>query len=860
MNWISWHFPKRRPQTPLQRKLQRAFGLFFFLPVAGILFFSQRYGILADEYVPYFFLGYLVCAYFGFGILKNLFQRIAAVSEAVRLPAEALSGGDPSIRPADELQTIRQSFQVIQQHFGQAVQQLEKKSAGISVLKDLSELCYVTFDSEEILHVMLERALVLTRSDLGSVLTLDPREPKSFWVKATIGLGEHVKSGDRIDFDSSIAKYAVINKSPLVVENIETDRRFGRSNLSHYGSKSFVCMPIKTSKSIIGVLTISSRDPQRRYAQEEIELLTPLLSNAAFTFENLRLLRENDRAGVCLRAVDRIVKLLNSSFRDGDLLHTVLQELQGAVPFEAAGILAKDETKAKTVQVKEWVSLVTSAVIKHSEHTYEGSIVEKALQQESCLMMEAPFDDMTPLDRALFNDRDAGSCFLAPLRTAGRIAGVLVLIGRSRESFLESQNLISWIAGGLALALDRNRLLGAVLKRTQEIETIRQVGSVLASSTFDLNKVLQYTMDMIREVVNVEAGSLLFLEGEELEVAVAFNGSVPAIETFRLKLGQGIAGHVAARGEAVIANDTEKSLQFFPVIDEVSGFRTRSALCVPMISQGRVIGVIEVLNKVSGHFDANDRDLLQAIAASVSVALENARLYKKTLAAAEHERDVRRLFQTFVPKEIVDKIIHGLEDGKPVIEEVKTITLLNIDIRGFSRIAKQIGPPRTVAVLNRFFEAMGGLVFKHHGIVDKYVGDGFLAVFGAPVSSVADPDNALQAALEMKRSLADMNLLLSRELGPTIEMGISVHTGEVVAGNIGFEKKMDYTVIGDAVNTVFRLQGLAKAFPNGILISDATLRSVRSRPAVNPVSAPAWCRADLGELKVYELLELDKPA
>jgi class 3 adenylate cyclase len=263
---------------------------------------------------------------------------------------------------------------------------------------------------------------------------------------------------------------------------------------------------------------------------------------------------------------------------------------------------------------------------------------------------------------------------------------------------------------------------------------------------------------------------------------------------------------------------------------------------------------------VSGHFDANDRDLLQAIAASVSIALENARLYKKTVAAAEHERDVRRLFQTFVPKEVVDKIIHGLEGGKPVIEEVKTITLLNIDIRGFSRTAQQIGPPKTVALLNRFFETMGDLVFKHHGIVDKYIGDGFLAIFGAPVSSVADPDNALRAALDMKRALAGLNRRLSRDLGQTIEMGISVHTGEVVAGNIGFEKKMDYTVIGDAVNTVFRLQGLAKAFPNGILISDATLRSVRSRPVVHAVSLPAEFPTDLGGLKVYELLELDKPA
>jgi adenylate cyclase len=149
---------------------------------------------------------------------------------------------------------------------------------------------------------------------------------------------------------------------------------------------------------------------------------------------------------------------------------------------------------------------------------------------------------------------------------------------------------------------------------------------------------------------------------------------------------------------------------------------------------------------------------------------------------------------------------------------------------------------------------MGEVVFRHRGIVDKYLGDGFLAVFGAPVSSANDADNAVRAALEMKNSLAEVNLHLGPLLGPAIHMGISVHTGEVVVGNIGFEKKMDYTVIGDAVNTVFRMQGLVKTFPNGILISTTTLRAVRSRLMVRAVSVPADLHRQLGELNVYELL------
>jgi class 3 adenylate cyclase len=213
------------------------------------------------------------------------------------------------------------------------------------------------------------------------------------------------------------------------------------------------------------------------------------------------------------------------------------------------------------------------------------------------------------------------------------------------------------------------------------------------------------------------------------------------------------------------------------------------------------------------------------------------------------------MFQKFVPKEVLDKILHGSANGKPIIEEIRTITLLNIDIRGFSRLALQIGSQKTVSLLNSFFSVMGGIVFKHHGIVDKYLGDGFLALFGAPVASTSDADNAIAAAFEMKLAIPAVNKFLKQKLGVSVDMGISIHTGEVVVGNIGFDKKMDYTVIGDSVNTVFRLQNLTKSFPNGVLISEDTLRAVRSRLGVCDVEISGDIGQEIGNLKVYELLD-----
>jgi class 3 adenylate cyclase/GAF domain-containing protein len=839
----------------LYTKLNLIFGLFFFFPVLGFIFFSIKYDMLKDKYVPLFFLGILVFSFVGFTILKNLFDKIARISEQMsadyldELPDDQLSAG------TDELQNIVHSFTAIESRFSTTFNELEKKASEISILKDLSELCYVTFDSEEILHITLERALMLTNSDLGSILMLKKTDPKSFVVKATVGLGKFVKAGDHIDFETSIAKYAVINKSPLVVEDIETDNRFGRANLAHYGTKSFVCMPIKTSKDIFGVLTISSRNFDRIYSKDDVEVLTPLLSNAAFTYENLRLIKENERNRIHLRSIEKIFKILISSFRDTELLHAVLNELQSVVPFEIAFVLTEDEAKIGHLKIFDLLISGTSNLNKGASFPYKGSIIEKVFKQETSLIVDNTCSSANAVDRGLFAEHGCTCCLLAPLKTDGIVTGVLALTAKEVGIFYNVQKLITWIANGLSLAIERNRLSAAVVKRNRELDTIRQVGSALASSTFDISKVLKYTMDMIREVMNVEAGSLLFLEEDELEIAVAFNIKIKSMKKFRLKIGQGIAGYVAARGKSIMVNDIEKSPHFFPMVDQSSGFTTQSALCVPMVSQGKVIGVIEVLNKINGEFDTDDKDLLQSIATSVCIALENARLYKETVSMAEQERDIRHMFQKFVPKEVLDKILYDSENDKPVVEELKTLTLLNIDIRGFSDISRQIGSQKTVTLLNSFFSAMGGIVFKHYGIVDKYLGDGFLALFGAPVSSTKDADNAITAGFEMKKSLSAVNRYLEKKFGATVQMGISIHTGEVVVGNIGFEKKMDYTVIGDPVNTVFRLQNLTKSFPNGILISENTLRATRSCPDVGEIKISADLDKELGGMKVFELLE-----
>jgi len=838
----------------LYYKLKIIFGLFFIFPILGFLYFGIKYDILNDEYTLLYFLGVLVFSYFGYTMLKKLFDEIGSLSKTISEGGVSSFEKEKHRSGTSELHSIIRSFNAIENQFKTSSMELAQRASEIATLKELSELCYMTFDPKEILYITLERSLLLTGSDVGSVMILEEADTKKFIVRATIGHGEHVQIGDEIDFEKSIAKYAVINKSPLVVKDIEKDTRFGRANLSHYGTKSFICMPIKTSQAIVGVLTISRRESDRQYELKDVEILTPLLSNAAFTYENIRLVRENEQFAKYPKSVEKVFKVLNSSIQDRELLAAILTELQNIVPFSYALVMLKDASKPDHVNIFDLFATESINLNKGAQYAGVNTIMDKVMKQETTLVIRDTSTLTEGVEKEIFADQHCRSCILSSLKIGGTVSGLLSLSAENPDIFYEVFDLMPWMANVLSFTIERNRLLSAMAKRNQELDTIRQIGGALASSTFDINQVLNYTMDMIRVAMNTEAGSLMLIKGAELEFAVAFNIKVEDLQGYRIKMGKGIAGYSADRGEVIVENDVQNSSQFHSDVDASTGFITRSALCVPMISQGKVIGVIEVLNKIDGDFTANDTDLLQSVASSVSIAIENARLYRKTVSMADHERGIRGMFQKFVPKEILDKILHNTDDKQAVIEEMKTLTVLNIDIRGFTGLTRKIGPQKTISLLNSFFSVMGGIVFKHNGIVDKYLGDGFLALFGAPVSSTMDADNAISAALEMQNALPRVDDYFVKEIGASVNIGISIHTGEVVVGNFGFDMKMDYTVIGDSVNIVFRMQGLTKSIPNSILISENTSKAARSHLEARGVDIKDSNKGILKGLKVYELL------
>jgi adenylate cyclase len=186
-------------------------------------------------------------------------------------------------------------------------------------------------------------------------------------------------------------------------------------------------------------------------------------------------------------------------------------------------------------------------------------------------------------------------------------------------------------------------------------------------------------------------------------------------------------------------------------------------------------------------------------------------------------RFIRSLFGRYLSDEVVTGLLASPE-GPRLGGELRTVTLLMSDLRGFTPITEGLAPDRVLRLLNSYLGAMADVILTHQGTIDEFVGDAILAIFGAPLGRPDDARRAVLCAVEMQVAIQELNRRNEAEGLPRLEMGIAIHTGEVIVGNIGSERRAKYGVVGSAVNHAGRIESFTVG--GQVLISDATLREV----------------------------------
>jgi len=254
----------------------------------------------------------------------------------------------------------------------------------------------------------------------------------------------------------------------------------------------------------------------------------------------------------------------------------------------------------------------------------------------------------------------------------------------------------------------------------------------------------------------------------------------------------------------------------FKQAESVVFLNIRSAMCAPLKYKDGILGILHVANHVSsGEFQEDDLRLLLGIANQAAVAIENARLYEKV----QSEERIRGGLQRFLSPDLVDQVIRGEKDIN-LGGEIKEITVMFADIRGFTSLTERVSPTELIEMLNDYFTEMSDIVFEQKGSIDKFIGDAFIAVFGTPFPLSDHAARSIRTALLMQEAMKELNASWRGQDRATFEIGIGISTGPVIYGNVGSEQRMELTVIGDAVNLACRLSQISG--PGQILISGET--------------------------------------
>ncbi|MDZ4863607.1 MAG: adenylate/guanylate cyclase domain-containing protein [Gemmatimonadota bacterium] len=378
------------------------------------------------------------------------------------------------------------------------------------------------------------------------------------------------------------------------------------------------------------------------------------------------------------------------------------------------------------------------------------------------------------------------------LKDAG--GGQLKVAGASTgERQARKLSLLLDVAQKLSGELDLDKLLGRVVSTTFEVMNVDRVSVLLSTDTGDL--VPRVSKSRLGETSSQHVPRSIARKAVEERVAILSDN---AAADDRFKGGQSI------------------------MLQSV-----RSAMCIPLMAGAeQVLGILYVDNlTATNSFSDEDLQFLIAFGGVAAIAIKNSRFADQIQRQAMVRSNFERYFAPNVAAEI------AAQQGTVKLGgDKRPVTILFSDIRGFTTMSEHMLPDAIAGLLSDYFTEMVDVIFSHGGTLDKFIGDAIMALWGAPIPHADDPDRAVQAAIQMQKAIQILNVKFREDGRPIISVGIGINYGETFAGNIGSHLRLEYTVIGDAVNVASRL--CSNAAGGDILISDSLYQVLKEKPEV----------------------------
>ncbi len=642
---------------------------------------------------------------------------------------------------------------------------LRKTTALLEVSKQVSDTLS--------LDVLLPRTVTLISEFLDAdrcTLFLNDQASSELFSRVAEGdLTHEIRFPNHLGIAGSVFK----SGESAIIEDAYADDRFNQEvdRKTGYRTRNILCAPIKTGRGeIIGVAQVLNKN-QGDFSPDDLDLLQVLTSQAASAFVNAQLHEDIERARRDESELLEITTAISQELQLEPLLQKIMETVTANLNADRSTLFMYDK---KTDELWSHVAQgMETKEIRFPAHLgIAGSVFKSG---ETINIPDAYADDRfnQEVDKKTGYHTHTILC-MPVINKQSKTIGVVQVLNKQGGPFRTKDELrLRAFTSQATIAIENAQLFEEVVSMKNYNESILESMS---------NGVITITAD--NEIATANRAALsLFRCVDQPEKLLG-----KSTESFFFGQNAWIAvtlDSVRSSGKTSVALDVELWLNQ----EEPSAASVNLSVLPLLDSKEQHIGCLLMLEDIT------------------------------------KEKRLRSTMARYMTKEVADKL---LEDGEAVLGgQTQKATILFTDIRSFTSISEVLGATETVRLLNDYFSIMVDIILDHNGILDKYIGDAMMAVFGAPFATSEDADNALQGAIEMVVALRRFNQTRVSAGEDPVHMGVGINTDEVLSGNIGSIKRMDYTVIGDGVNLASRLESANKLYGTKILISENTAQALR---------------------------------